>query len=197
MGKRSDFKRVPRDAYQTVDPRAVAALVPFLAPETVYAEPCAGDGLLIEHLARAGHVCGHASDIATGTDALSLQWLGGMPVITNPPWRRSLLHPLIGHWLTSTPYFWLLFDSGWAFTAQAADWLPFCTHVVATPRLQWIPDSDFTAKDDTAWYRFEVGARGPGPTLYPVRTAGRTPKTRTRRPTRTTANAPGSLPQLH
>lgn len=30
MGKRSEFARRPMDAYQTIDPRAVPPLLPFL-----------------------------------------------------------------------------------------------------------------------------------------------------------------------
>ncbi len=60
MGKRSDFERVPRDFY----PTPYEAVVPLLAhlPENCsYAEPCAGDGALIKHLAL------QASGMETGT----------------------------------------------------------------------------------------------------------------------------------
>lgn len=43
MGKRSAFKRAPRDLYPT-PLEAVRPLLPHLAPATRYVEPCAGDG---------------------------------------------------------------------------------------------------------------------------------------------------------
>jgi hypothetical protein len=50
MGKRSDFKRIPRDFY----PTPLAAVVPLRPHLPVgfhsYWEPCAGDGALIKHL---------------------------------------------------------------------------------------------------------------------------------------------------
>ena len=56
MGKRSEFLRLPQDAY-TTPWEAVAPLLDHLAPGTRYIEPCAGQGRLIAHLGRAGHVC--------------------------------------------------------------------------------------------------------------------------------------------
>ena len=49
MGRRSDFPRIPRDAYAT-PAEAVVPLLPFLAPATRFIEPCAGDGALTRHL---------------------------------------------------------------------------------------------------------------------------------------------------
>ena len=50
MGKRSTgFERRPRDFYST-PPKAVAPLLPHLVPNTRFAEPCAGDGQLIDYL---------------------------------------------------------------------------------------------------------------------------------------------------
>ncbi len=62
MGKRSDFVRVERDYYKTPY-AAVPALLPHLEPNTRFCEPCAGDGALIDHLTKHGHVCASAWDI--------------------------------------------------------------------------------------------------------------------------------------
>ena len=62
MGKRSDFDRAPRDFYPT--PReAVLPLLPHLGQRTLFSEPCAGDGALVDHLQAAGHLCIFESDI--------------------------------------------------------------------------------------------------------------------------------------
>ncbi len=75
MGKRSDFQRRPMDAYQTIDPRAIEVLRPFLRGVRLYAEPCRGEGRLERQLGDAGLVCIWSSDIADDDapiDALTL-----------------------------------------------------------------------------------------------------------------------------
>ena len=47
MGKRSDFDRIPRDYYPTPK-AAVGPLLPHLLPATLFIEPCAGEGHLID-----------------------------------------------------------------------------------------------------------------------------------------------------
>ena len=64
MGKRSDFPRIDRDAYQTIDPRAVEKLLPHLRGVGRFAEPCAGEGQLVRQLVGAGLECAYAGDIA-------------------------------------------------------------------------------------------------------------------------------------
>src|SRR5690349_10187794 len=54
MGKRSNFARIDRDAYQTIDPRAVDKLIPHLRGIRTFAEPCAGEGYLVGQLQAAG-----------------------------------------------------------------------------------------------------------------------------------------------
>ena len=49
MGRRSDFPRIPKDAYVT-PAKAVQPLLPFLASNTRFIEPAAGDASLIGHL---------------------------------------------------------------------------------------------------------------------------------------------------
>jgi hypothetical protein len=55
VGKRSGFRRLERDAYNT-PAGAAEPLLRHLSPATRFIEPCTGAGYLIEHLARAGHV---------------------------------------------------------------------------------------------------------------------------------------------
>ena len=159
MGKRSDFERVPRDFYPT--PReAVLPLLPHLSPATRYCEPCAGDGALKDHLALHGHLCLHASDIEPRrpdiqeADALSGPWDGCEMFITNPPWDRKILHPLIVHLSDQAPT-WLLFDADWMHTRQAAPFMPRLRKIVSVGRVKWIPDSTMTGKDNCAWYLFD------------------------------------------
>lgn len=177
MAKRSKFDHIPRDLYQTWDPKAVGPLLPHLKPHTRYAEPCAGQLALVKQLDEAGHSLYWGSDIegreATTTifgvpvtrtvpamDALTLTTPLQLAdcIITNPPWTRTkknpILHKLIEHFITNSQYAWLLLDAGWAFTKQSADYMPYCSDIVAVGRIKWIPNTKSVGKDDCAWYRF-------------------------------------------
>ena len=77
--------------------------------------------------------------------------------ITNPPWDRSILHPLIMHLSDIAPT-WLLFDADWMHTRQSTEYMVRCSQIVSVGRVKWIPDSKMTGKDNCAWYLFERGA---------------------------------------
>ena len=62
MGKRSVFDRRVKDFYPTPE-AGVLPLLDHLMIGTRFYEPCAGDGQLIDHLERFGHICVGASDI--------------------------------------------------------------------------------------------------------------------------------------
>lgn len=157
MGKRSNFERVEKDFYRTIDPRAVKALEPHLKGVCYYSEPCCGYGDLIDMLTQYGYKCGHKSDISTGTDALSLTCIdvdGCDCIITNPPWSRDILHPMINHFIDISPYVWLLFDADWAHTKQSAPYIKYCSDIVSVGRLIWMEGTKTSGKDNCAWYRF-------------------------------------------
>lgn len=161
MGKRSTFERRPRDFYPTPE-SAVAPLILHLEPGTVFLEPCAGDGALINHLQKAGHRCTYGVDIeprwpmARVGDATTMVYnMGGATCfITNPPWDRTVLHLIILNLSDQAPT-WLLFDADWIHTRQAAPYLPRLRKIVAVGRVKWIPDSPFTGKDNACWYLFD------------------------------------------
>lgn len=165
MGKRSDFERVPRDFYPT-PLEAVTPLLTHLSPRTRFCEPCAGDGALLDHLRAYGHICLHASDIeprradVVEADALSGPWGGYETFITNPPWDRKVLHPLIVHLSDQAPT-WLLFDADWVHTRQAVPFLPRLRKIVSVGRVKWIPDSKMTGKDNCAWHLFDKPSEEP------------------------------------
>lgn len=157
MGKRSDFERRKNDAYQT-PPSAVWPLMPHLRGIKTFAEPCVGEGKLMYELERNGLSCSFYGDIETGFDALtsiSLDHVKFDAIITNPPWTRELLHPMIKRFQSIAPT-WLLFDASWAYTKQSARFLDQCSHIVAVGRLKWIPGTTMTGKDDCSWYRFHA-----------------------------------------
>jgi len=162
MGKRSDFPRRPRDFYPT-PAEAVAPLLPHLPEDFSFVEPCAGAGDLVRHLSSPNRRCVWAFDVAPQSpsvlpfNALDMRLLDRGPpdlIITNPPWDRRQLHPMIAHFSAQRPT-WLLFDADWVHTRQSAPFLPWLQKIVAVGRVKWIPGSPMTGKDNCAWYLFD------------------------------------------
>lgn len=173
MGKRSSFERVPRDFYPT-PAEAVAPLLAHLLPGTRFVEPCAGDGRLSNHLMGAGHHMIDQYDIApqhptvtfgdATIDRIDPSW-GAHCFITNPPWDRKVLHPLIVNLSDQLPT-WLLFDADWIHTRQAAPFLNRLRRIVSVGRVKWIPGSKMTGKDNCAWHLFDRPAANATATFY-------------------------------
>ncbi|MDR7232809.1 hypothetical protein J2X45_003919 [Caulobacter sp. BE264] len=185
MGKRSNFPRLHKNKYLTWDPRAVPPLLAHLRRGFRYKEPCAGAGDLIRQLEPFAH-CVEARDIepqadfiATG-DMMQVEIGDADGFITNPPWTRSELHPLITHLSDQAPT-WLLFDAAWAGTKQALPFQNRCRKIVIIGRLKWIPDTDWDHKEDSAWYLFDRPIPGSAPTYF---MRGATPAEAPRRPVR-------------
>ena len=138
---------------------------PFLLPNTIYAEPCHGEGHLVRQLKEHGHTCGFASDInGLQYNCLELDFsevteghlVDCSAIITNPVWSRDILHPMIEHFSKLKPT-WLLFDSDWSYTRQSTPYMKdLCTDIVAVGRLKWIEGTTMSGKDNCAWYRFDI-----------------------------------------
>ena len=160
MGKRSNFKRRRQDAYDT-PPEALVPLLPYLPEDVLYAEPCAGCGMLVDALEAVGRRVPWATDIKPRRDdigqddALSLTVLDLLAVdivVTNPPWTRQLLHPLIEHLRSLRPT-WLLLDAAWMHTKQAVPHLIYCQRIVSVGRVSWMQNK-VSSLDDCAWHLF-------------------------------------------
>lgn len=169
MGKRSSFIRIPRDFYPT-PLEAVKPLLPHLPSAFTYIEPCAGDGALIDHLDGVGGFALVKADIEpqrddiSDNDAMELQHGKDADyIITNPPWDRKILHPMIEHFSALRPT-WLLFDADWVHTKQSAPFQPYLRKIVSVGRVKWIPDSKMTGKDNCAWHLFDQN--NPGATEF-------------------------------
>jgi hypothetical protein len=170
MGKRSDFQRVERDFYPTPY-EAVIPLLPHLRKPTRFCEPCAGNGALMDHLEKNGHVCARAWDIEPQRDDIDKhnalhRLIGNVDCfITNPPWERRTLHPLITALSNQHPT-WLLFDADWIHTRQSAPFIERLVKIVSVGRVKWIPDSKMTGKDNCCWYLFDKPCSDCPPYFY-------------------------------
>ena len=155
MGKRSNFIRKERDFYST-PLHATTPLFPHLRKGDKYVEPCAGDGRLIEHLSTIGMICERAMDIEPQADFIetldALDDFKADLIITNPPWDRKILHPMIEHFTSIAPT-WLLFDADWAHTLQSSEYIKYCAKIVSIGRVKWFDNK--AGKDNAAWYLFD------------------------------------------
>lgn len=170
MGKRSDFEKRKNDAYDTWNPRAVKPLLPFLEPGEPFIEPCAGRGALIDLLETAGHPCVAAYDIVPRredieiADARTVRLQSLVKRISNPPWSRHILVPIILNLAPQGPI-WLLLDADFMHLVKPGPRaaLGYCHAIVSVGRLKWVEDTNYTAQDNAAWYLF-----GPDPPATPL-----------------------------
>lgn len=172
MAKRSNFQRRASDKYLTPF-AATVPLAPFLTPGHRFIEPCAGDGRLVRHIESHGLTCVGAFD--TEPDSLLVRRGDALRdplpecdvVVTNPPWRRDLLHQMIDRFMRHAPT-WLLFDADWPHTSQRGEvqrLLRHCSHMVSVGRVRWIEGSKMSGKDNCMFYRFDIN-HTEGPRFY-------------------------------
>lgn len=170
MGKRSNFVRRERDFYQT--PREpVLPLLPHLLDSTMFHEPCAGDGALVDILKAEGHVPCGKSDIEPmradvgRAEVASLERCDGDVFITNPPWplkgQKGEPTISIARHLSEIAPTWLLLSADFAHNVYFNKLSDRCLKIVAVGRVKWIPDSKNAGKDNCAWYLFYAHANGP------------------------------------
>lgn len=172
MSKRThDIERRKNDAYDT-PAKACTELLKHVLPRTWFIEPCAGTGELRDHLVAAGLYCLGSWDIEPRGKVIAIgdarydefPSMAGC-FITNPPWTRELLHPIIENLSHQLPT-WLLFDADWIHNATTPKLLiDRCERVVAQGRVKWIPDSKHSGVDNVAWYKFDATHTG-GPRFF-------------------------------
>lgn len=175
MGKRSSFEKIPKDFYATTDPKAIPPNFVECVRGKRYAEPCYGEGDL-EDLLMDVAVCRWRSDIRdTGccklwdATCLSEHELEHCDMIlTNPPFSRDVLLPLIDHFTSLKPT-WLLLPAGYMHNRYFATYMRECSRVVSIGRLKWFKDSKYTSTDDFAWYHFPKEGFGPTDTILMTR----------------------------
>lgn len=162
MGKRSNFRRSKGDYYITPE-SAVLPLLPHLPHGSQFDEPCAGNGALVDALEKHGMSCLDMWDIEPKRDDIRKQdnlGFGGIDIsnsadfiITNPPWTRAIMHPMIETFSALRPT-WLLFDADWMHTKQAEPYLRYCQKIVSVGRVSWMGNG-VSGKDNAAWYLFD------------------------------------------
>jgi hypothetical protein len=167
MTKRA-FQKFPRaagDFYPT--PReAVVPLYPHVVRDnTLFAEPCYGDGSLADHLIGMGLKCVARGDLNDDSKKDARLWSkrdfdqAGV-VVTNPPWEAQLMMEIMWRQSDFLPS-WFLIYSDWLFTHQSHDLMRMrCTDVVPIGRLKWIKGSKSVGFDNCCWVRMWAGKTG-------------------------------------
>lgn len=165
MSKRSDFDKVPKDFYPTTDPKAIPPkLVEFIRGKS-YAEPCYGEGDL-EDLLMDVATCRWRSDIREtvgSSKVMDAMYLSKEDtarcdyIITNPPFSRDVLLPLIDHFVSLKPT-WLLLPADYMHNVYFGEYIAKCRRVISVGRLKWFKDSKHTSTDNFAWYFWVKGA---------------------------------------
>jgi len=173
VSKYSDYNKIPKDYYPTTDPKAVPTkLVEFIRGKT-YAEPCYGNGDL-EGLLTDVAACKWRSDIreTVGSskvlDALEVtkEDLEGTDlIVTNPPFSKDVLLPLIDHFVSLKPT-WLLLPAGYMNNIYFGPYMKRCSRVVSIGRIKWFRDSKHTSTDDFCWYFWKKGATTDTRTIF-------------------------------
>jgi hypothetical protein len=155
IGKRSDFARIDHDLYDT-PAEAVFELVKELEPATRFIEPCVGNGYLVGHLKRAGHILVGSYDLPTDARTHRYDAVGADCFLTNPPyWGRPWrdLHALIANLSDQLPT-WLLMASDWLINERSAAMMPRLRRIVAVGRMKWVPDSPDSGMVNVVWCLF-------------------------------------------
>ena len=158
MSKRTSMDKIPKDFYPTTDPKALPEdFLRFISGKN-YGEPCCGDGDLINLIGDVSY-CEWASDVEVRPvgrqkDAVDLteEDLSMCDVlITNPPFTRSVLLPMIDHFISLKPT-WLLLPADMMHNKYFSSYMDKCSVVVSVGRLKWFKDSPHTSTDNFAWY---------------------------------------------
>lgn len=135
-----------------------------------YGEPCFGEGALTRILTR--HLkglafCGHASDLhpERAPEGLNVRKLDARTLtrsdlerhvdlwITNTPWQRTHLHPIIDN-LTKVAPLWCILPAEFAHRRRNYDYLRKCTHILPVGPVQFRPTKSGNGFFCYAWYRF-------------------------------------------
>lgn len=161
----SNFKKKKHDFYRSTDINIHSSLNNVLDRNVSFVEPCAGYADLINGLQHFGHRCVFASDLKIRRKTPEyVQELNAFDlsekhvrkasfIITNPPFTRSILHPMIEHFISLRPT-WLIFEADWAHTLQSIPFMPYCKTIISIGRIQWFKGTKGKSTKDFSWYFF-------------------------------------------
>lgn len=156
---RNKFERPPQNFFRTPAAK-VLPLVPHLWRTGVrtFAEPCCGEGDLVEHLEGHGFQCVGSGDIRMGEELDARAWkhkdFNNADVsITNPPWDEPLMSQIMEHQSFYMPS-WFLIYSDWLFTQQSSTLMhDRCTDIIPLGKVKWFAGTKSTGFENCCWVR--------------------------------------------
>ena len=159
LTNRNNFWPTPREA--------VLPLVDHLRLDTIfskwrYVEPCAGDGALVDALAEQGFLCAGAFDVAPrradikARDAAlaPVRLIPHLPRVTNPPWAKHLLKPILDN-LVGQTVVWLLLPLDMAANIWTNPYMAHVNKLVPLGRVSWLGNGK-AGMENSAWFRFDM-----------------------------------------
>jgi hypothetical protein len=75
-------------------------------------------------------------------------------IITNPPYRKDILFPMIEHFAGLAPT-WLLLNADFMHNVGSAPFLVYCRAIVSIGRIKWIPGTKNGGMENFCWYLFD------------------------------------------
>jgi len=169
MGKRDPdkFEKKARDAYFTIDPAAVKALIPHCEKDTFFIEPCAGAGDLAKSLTSCGLQCVGMYDIEPQEKGVIQQncltltkqdTIFADGFITNPPFTWKVLQPIMEHLINLLPTI-LLLPADYMHNVRMGPYMKKCYGVISVGRLYW-EENKVKGVDNYCWYHFDKNHEG-------------------------------------
>jgi len=171
------FELRPREYYPTIDPKAHKVIAPLVKGRT-YAEPCYGAGDLVRGISGENReeLCKFKSDISPdGGGCLEGDALDLIPrdlescdlIVTNPPFDRKTLVPLLEHFISLKPT-WLLLPADRMHVKYFSEYMDMCTQVHSIGRLCWFykEGKRVAGVDNYAWFFWPKGGDTENPTIF-------------------------------
>lgn len=164
MTKRADKKFEPKArSFYATPASAVLPVVPFLVRDGIqtFAEPCVGDGRLVNHLTNHGFRCVAQGDINDNFRTDATQWdrddfKGADAVITNPPWDDWIMPSIMVHQSFFVPCWFLVYWDWLANIGVSHLVESLVTDAVPIGRVKWIADSPSVGFDNACWIRMST-----------------------------------------
>jgi hypothetical protein len=161
MSKRTNFDKIPKDFYPTFDKSALVPAFVNDISEKTYAEPCCGEGDLVNLLSRIA-VCKWQSDLENRgygvvKDAMevSISDIADVDmIITNPPYTKSIVLPMIDHFTALKPT-WLLLPADWMHNIYFKPYLGKCSKIISIGRMSWMRNTKMKSTENYCWYFWE------------------------------------------